>query len=157
MVPFHALFHDLALKEMRSASIRGRDDIPDGEYGFLELYCNEAACDCRRVIINVISSTGGRKIWATINYGWESPGFYEKWSGITREVEQFAGAFLDPLNPQTEYSRALLRLFESVVADETYLERLKRHYALFKGAVHERDRARQARQRHRRTGQRRTK
>jgi hypothetical protein len=45
------------------------------------------------------------------------------------------GATLDPLNPQTKYSPALLRLFEAVLQDPAYVERLKRHYALFKQAI----------------------
>jgi len=27
--------------------------IPDGEYGFVELYCDEPDCDCRRVVIDI--------------------------------------------------------------------------------------------------------
>ena len=44
-----------------------------------------------------------------------------------------AGATLDPLNPQTEHSEALLELFKQVVlADPAYVRRLERHYNLFK-------------------------
>jgi hypothetical protein len=44
--------------------------------------------------------------------------------------------FLDPLNPQSEHSAALLVLYERVVlADEAYRQRLLRHYIMFKEAV----------------------
>ena len=132
MVPFYTRFRDLAFKEMRSATIRGMPGLPDGEYGFLELYCDEPACDCRRVVIDVIAPTTGPKIWATINYGWESLEFYEKWIRDKETARECYGATLDPLNPQTEYSDALLRLFNQVLQDEAYVERLKRHYQLFK-------------------------
>ena len=132
MVPFYTRFRDLAFKEMQSATVREMPGLPDGEYGFLELYCDESTCDCRRVIIDVITPTTGSKIWATINYGWESLEFYEKWIRDKETARECYGATLDPLNPQTEYSDALLQLFNQVLQDEAYVERLKRHYQLFK-------------------------
>jgi hypothetical protein len=122
----------LAIKEMRSATVRGMPGLPDGEYGFLELYCDEPGCDCRRVVIDVVTPTSGPKIWATINYGWASPEFYEKWIRDKNTAHECSGATLDPLNPQTEYSDALLQLFNRVLQDKAYVERLKRHYQLFK-------------------------
>jgi len=118
MTPFYTRFRDLAFQEMRAATVQGRSDIPDDEYGFLELYCDEPDCDWRRVVINVISQTGGPKVWATINYGWESPEFYVRWAGYAAAAQDMAGAVLDPLNPQTRYSSARLRLFEFVLEDE---------------------------------------
>src|SRR4030065_158897 len=109
MVSFYTRFRDLAAKEMRSATVRGRPGIPDGEYGFLELYCDEPECDCRRVVIDVVSPTTGPKIWATINYGWESVAYYEKWMGDKETAQECQGATLDPLNPQTEHSPAPLQ------------------------------------------------
>lgn len=52
-----------------------------------------------------------------------------------REVYWAAGASLDPLNVQTPYSAALLGLFEELLADPAYVERLKRHYTMFKAAI----------------------
>jgi hypothetical protein len=98
----------------RSARNQVRDphkpaDLPDGEYGFLEFYCNEPGCDCRRVMIDVLRpETGWSKIWATISYGWESLDFYRKWGGIASDPIETKGPYLDPLNPQTKYSPALL-------------------------------------------------
>ena len=136
MTPFYTRFHDLALKEMRSATVREQPGVPDGEYSFLELYCDEADCDCRRVIIDVMTADTGSKIWATINFGWETLEFYEKWMRDKELAKHVIGASLDMLNPQSRYSDALLRLFKWVLEDEAYVERLKRHYALFKGAIH---------------------
>ena len=135
MTPFYTRFRDLAFQEMRVATVQGRSDMPDDEYGFLELYCDEPDCDCRRVIINVISRTDGPKVWATINYGWESPEFYVRWARYAEAAQDMAGAVLDPLNPQSRYSSALLKLFEFVLEDEAYVDRLKRHYQMFKAAL----------------------
>ena len=135
MTPFYTRFRDLAFQEMRVATIQGRSDIPDGEYGFLELYCEEPRCDCRRVIINVISMTTGSKVWATINYGWETPEYYASWTRNKEAAEDMSGAWLDPLNPQTQYSWAFLDLFEYILLDQAYVDRLKRHYDMFKEAL----------------------
>ena len=136
MIPFYSEFPDLAVKETRSITVGGRGDLPDGEYGFIELYCDEADCDCRRVIIDVVSPATGPKIWATINYGWEDLEFYEKWLHSKEDAVGCKGSSLDPLNPQTEYASTFLRLFNWILEDQAYVERLKRHYYLFKGAIH---------------------
>ncbi len=154
MVPFYTLFPDLGFKEMRTITVRGLDDLPDGEYGFLELYCDEVDCDCRRVIIDVLSPATKSKIWATINYGWESLEFYEGWMGNKEDAVKCMGASLEPLGPQTEYSPVLLRLFETNLKDERYVERLKRHYELFKSAVREKHEATRQRKGQRKRGRR---
>lgn len=145
MTPFYTRFRDLAFQEMRVAHVQGRADIPDGEYGFLELYCDEPDCDCRRVIIDVIARTTHSKIWATISYGWEEPEYYATWSRNQEAAKGMSGAELDPLNRQTEYSLALLMLFEQIVRDEAYVERLKRHYQMFKADLKQEAGARSAR------------
>jgi hypothetical protein len=76
MVPFYTQFPEIAARETRSIIVWGQDDLPDGEYGFLEFYCNEKNCDCRRVIFSVTEAEQPNKILATINYGWESARFY---------------------------------------------------------------------------------
>lgn len=132
MSAFFTRFPDLAVKETRVATLTGRPDLPDGEYAFLELYCDDPACDCRRVIINVVEANSAGKVWATINYGWESPAYYAAWMRDGELSKTMLGATLDPLNAQTEYAPALLRLFEFIVTDPAYVARLKRHYQLFK-------------------------
>lgn len=137
MIPFYIKFPSLAPKETRSITVKGGTDLPDGEYGFIELYCDEVDCDCRRVVIDVMSPTTGAKTWATINYGWEEQGFYERWLGNKEDAVDCKGPSLDPINPQTEYSPVLLMMFEYLLEDEAYVERLKRHYYMFKGAIYE--------------------
>lgn len=147
MTPFYTRFGDLAFQEMRVIFVRGMSDIPDGEYGFLELYCDELDCDCRRVIIDVVATTTGSKIWATINYGWETAAHYATWAGSKEAAQDMCGAELDWLNPQTQYSGAFLKLFRHIIQDQAYVERLKRHYQMFKEALRREARARPVRQR----------
>jgi hypothetical protein len=97
MIPFMERFPDLAARETRSVTVSGRIDIPDGEYGFLESFCDEPGCDCRRVMIVVLrSDTELNKIWASINYGWESVEFYKRWGGSWVTAPNSQGPFLDP-------------------------------------------------------------
>ena len=136
MVPFCRRFEELAFAEMRSLTFRGEPSLPDGTYGFLEFYCNETECDCRRVILHVVRADTGMMAWAAINFGWEKPEFYERWSPRDPEARAMARPFLDPLNPQSPYSRALLAVFsEMIAADPAYVERLRRHYEMFKEAL----------------------
>ena len=135
LVPFHRRCPDVAAKETRSISVFKRGELPIGQYGFVELYCDDPQCDCRRVIISVISPQMGTAPLATINYGWESAEFYAEWLGSWHNVGACKGPSLDPLNPQTEYADALLALFEAALVDEHYRRRFERHYALFKSTL----------------------
>ncbi|MBA3713959.1 MAG: hypothetical protein H0W76_16135 [Pyrinomonadaceae bacterium] len=135
MIPFSAKFADLAWQETRTITVRGRDELPDGEYGFVESYCDEVSCDCRRVMLTVLGRTSGSRVWATISYGWESGEFYERWVGRAEEGADTKGPYLDPFNPQSRYANVLLGMFEYVLTDRAYVERLARHYRMFKVAA----------------------
>jgi len=74
--PFFELFPDIAAKETRNITVLRSGDLPKGTYAFLESFCNDEACDCRRVFVNVYSKgrfgfRGGDPI-ATISFGWEA-------------------------------------------------------------------------------------
>jgi hypothetical protein len=136
MIPFMERFRDLAARETRSVTVFGRIDIPDGEYGFLEFFCDEPGCDCRRAMIVVLrSDTDWNKIWASINYGWESVEFYKQWGGSWVTPATAKGPFLDPLNPQTSYSPALLDLFRFLLQSPDYARRIQTHYEIFRQTV----------------------
>ena len=136
MTPLIEKFPELGARETRSVLVSGRRELPDGDYGFIELYCEEPGCDCRRVMIDVLrQDTGWNKVWATINYGWESLDFYRKWSGSFTDPVELKGPFLDPLNVQTQYSPVLLELFRLLIHSPDYVQRLRNHYQMFRAAV----------------------
>ena len=83
--------------------------------------------------------TGWSKVWATMSYGWESLDFYRKWGVGDSDPIQIEGPYLDPLNPQTKYSSALLSLFRFLVQSPEYVARLQRHYQMFRESVDRRD------------------
>jgi hypothetical protein len=141
MAPFYEEFRDLAFKETRYATVRGFRGLPDGEYAFLEYYCNEPGCDCHRVHIVAISRDTPGKILATINYGWESVEFYRKWAEYESDDEDYRGPILEPFGQQTKLAPYLLELFKSVaLEDPTYIDRLGRHYRMFKQVIEDRHR-----------------
>lgn len=135
MVPFHRMFGKDALRETRVAYTKGRDDLPDGEYAFVESYCDEAECDCRRVLISVFLRDSGKDPLATISYGWEEASFYENLLGMGIDGEESKGPLLDPINPQSQYSHALLALFKEMIQDSEYVARFASHYAMVKRSL----------------------
>jgi hypothetical protein len=139
MVTFFSRYHDLGHRETRVLVVRGHESLPDGNYGFIEFYCDEVDCDCRCVLLEVLREEDSEeKTWATITYGWERPSFYARWAHFDSEraAREMSRASLDPLNPQTRYAFALLGLFQShLVPDKQYVARLRRHYRMFKRAL----------------------
>jgi hypothetical protein len=135
MTPFHSRFLDLAAHETRSLHvISGGSKLPMGEYTLLEWFCEDPACDCRRVLVQVVPAGRPKVVLAVINYGWESAEFYTQWMhGDAEAGNDIAKASLDPLHPQSVYSDHLLELFRDIVdTDADYVARLARHYELFK-------------------------
>lgn len=137
-VPFHEKFPDLANDETRVLTVfEGDDLLPPDEYGFFESYCDEPDCDCRRVFFNVFAGRR-KKILAVITYGWENKRFYAKWLGYhdPEAIRELQGPALNSLSPQSKFAPALLHMFKTVLLqDPQYINRLKRHYAMFRKAV----------------------
>lgn len=123
MFPFHAVFPRLALRETRNLTFpKGRPGLPADLYGLIELYCVEPGCDCRRVMLNVLSARTGEHV-ATINFGFGRD-------------DEARGPFLDPLNVQSRLSPALLvQVREHLMEDPAYVARLERHYRMVKDAL----------------------
>jgi SEC-C motif len=126
MLPFDTVFSETAKNDARAYESDGRSGVPKGWYIFRELYCNEPACDCRRVIVHVTSAEK-RKVIASVSYAFEDqkPPFDDE--------PRF---FLDPLNPQSRDSDSFLQIFQGLIAkDPTYHEQFERHYKMWKQVV----------------------
>jgi hypothetical protein len=104
-IPLHQKLPELASTETRSVTVFDDPILRGDQYVFIELYCDAPGCDCRRVMLNVVSRNRQKSV-AVIAYGWESAEYYEKW---------FTKTYL--------------------LQDPEYLERLKRHYWIFKEKV----------------------
>ncbi len=130
---FGATFPDLAAKETRTAVLQqGWRSIPIGSYTFLEMYCTDPSCDCRRVMINVINQTAKQE--AFLSYGWEHRDFYVKWVGFDDEsVDQISGVNLYPMQPQGPYHQDFLAFFQQMLHEDAgYAQRIKQHYQQIK-------------------------
>jgi hypothetical protein len=145
MIAFHSVLPEVAQREVRCIHLEPEPGVPitsglsAGEYAFLEFYCEDLNCDCRRVFIQVIARHRQDQVLASINYGWEKESFYRKgmpWDpDAPRQVVQGS---LDPMNAQSKHSEELLELFQQQVLDEPYRLRLRRHYQLFRDELRRR-------------------
>lgn len=136
---FRDRFRDLAERETRTISpvSESASGVPAGPYGFVEMFCDEPGCDCRRVLLRVVNTANGR-YEALINFGWESARFYADWM---REddpvmVKALQGPALHLGAAQGEYADAVLEIAKRFVfSDAAYVARIKRHYAMFREDV----------------------
>ena len=137
---FHDFFPEVAGKETRTATVLNNPDgkLPSGDYGFLEMYCDEADCDCRRVYFDVISR-GSAQTEAFITWGWENEEFYRSRSKLDLSPEDLAeliGPALATGQPQGKLAPALLDFVRDIIlADAAYVERIKRHYKMFRERI----------------------
>ena len=74
-VPVGELIEDV---QVRTVTIAENPQIPAGEYTFVDMYCTDPSCDCRKTMISVLHN--GTDV-ATIDFGWEPDAFYETWIG----------------------------------------------------------------------------
>ncbi len=120
--------------QVRSVRIAQSPQLPDGEYSFVDMYCSEPGCDCRKTMIQVLHNG---KLVSVINYGWESAAFYEKWMGSEAKDVSFppmAGATIDLSSPNQVSEEGVLGLFNALL-DEMWVAKFKRHYKSVKANV----------------------
>ena len=137
-VPFYELYPEIAKRETRKITVfRGHPSgLPAGDYGFVETFCDEPDCDCRRVLFSVVSSRHHKnKVEAVVTYGWSTANFYSKWWGNDdpKIIAELQGPGLNVGSPQSPLAPALLQLVKEVLLqDDAYIERIKRHYWMFR-------------------------
>jgi hypothetical protein len=141
---FHSRFPDVAERETRTVIVIDSSDfnLPPARYSFLEMFCDEPGCDCRRVFFSVVSSLQ-KDIQAVIAWGWEDREFYVTWMGDDdpRIINDLTGPALNLASPQSNIAPALLDLFSKVLLKDTaYVERIKRHYVMFRQKIDNKDR-----------------
>lgn len=139
--PFGELFPEVAAEETRSIIARGHKILPDGVYGYIDCYCADPSCDCRRAMVIVVREERPDKTLATISYGWEPLSFYQKWwpSGKEDQINNFKGPALASMSRQSELSPVFLDFFLHFLDDKEYVKRLKKHYKMFKKAIKKND------------------
>ncbi|MCI5138842.1 MAG: hypothetical protein D3922_10600 [Candidatus Electrothrix sp. AR1] len=136
---FHSRLPKVAERETRSVTLFDHSEfnLPPADYAFLEMFCDEPDCDCRRVFFSVISSRD-EDIKAVIAWGWEDQVFYTTWlrDSDPNVIKELMGPALNSASPQSDLAPALLKVFQEVLLPDTaYVERVKRHYAMFRATV----------------------
>ncbi len=124
--PFDLLFPDLARRDVLAIDVVGAENRPPITLLFRELYCTDPGCDCHRVILHA-AIAGREHVIAGIGYGFEPsrPPFQDE-----------PQIMLDPLNPQSELSDAVLDVFTKLVTSSPSVrERFIEHYVMFKNVV----------------------
>jgi hypothetical protein len=137
---FHELFPDIAQRETRTIRLldpRAYPGVPPGAYCLFETYCNEANCDCRRVMWHVAYEQLSSPI-AVITYGWGSASFYRRWFGRPDPdvVAEMQGPRLNLASPQSQYADGVLHMIkQTILRDSNYMRRVKQHYQLFRARI----------------------
>ena len=126
-------------------------NLPAGEYGLAEMYCDDDDCDCRRVLIAVMENkVDAQEPLAVISFDWESLDYYAKWFNMGKKtsyseldyldkqsVDSMHGIRLIDTSLQSKFAPAILDLLEKrVLNDEFYLNRLKAHYKQFREKIY---------------------
>ena len=133
--PFDQICPEAARVEQASCIVstptRG---VPPGRYVLREFYCTELGCDCRRVLVQFFRSDNGLRpqILAAINFGWERPRYYRKWSRDPELWREMAGATLEPFSEQGPDAESFLALFKNSAKQPAFVGNFIRHYALVK-------------------------
>ena len=135
--PYFHRYPNIAKVEFRTVNVDKRGNIPRGSYLFVETYCNEKKCDCRRSLIQVLPPPFSQQkgIQAFISFGWEPAAFYRDWgrgSMSESDLDWIKGPGLDPFQPQGPYAADFLALFIESIKQKDYQDMLLRHYAQFK-------------------------
>ena len=74
--PIH--FPEIAAEEIRIITFLRKGQLPIGSYAFINSYCADKECDCRRTFITVFKKKGEtfkQGPLATISYGWKTLSF----------------------------------------------------------------------------------
>lgn len=129
---FGAVFPEIAAKETRSVTLQHPcEGIPAGTYSFLEMFCTDPSCDCRRAMIRVVNENA--KTEAFLSYGWENRQFYVDWMGSDEMIDDIPGINVYPMQQQGPYYLEILKLFQHVIqADPSYATRIQKHYQISK-------------------------
>jgi hypothetical protein len=140
---FLAHFPKIAKKETKVLTIDGPEKavgtLPNGEYYYIFLYCNDPKCDCRRLMLQVrlVKDDGSITYMCTMSFGWEPLAYYKKefpTFGL-KELELFKGPCIDPHQTNTEYSDFFLDLFKTFLESKEYRHTIIRSYARFKWKI----------------------
>lgn len=112
--PYSAIFPEKNEPVIALQLDRKSGKIPKGAYGFIEFYCTDKGCDCRRTTLFVLNEKGHEK--AVISLGFDPD-------------DDLAGPFLEEFHKQSPYAGELLEIFVELINESPeFLEAMHLHY-----------------------------
>jgi hypothetical protein len=120
--------------QVRTVGLKQSIHLPDGDYTFIDTYCTDASCDCRRTLIQILHN--GIHV-STIGFGWESPSFYKNWMKDTSDegyMPQLHGATIDMSSPNKIPVQPMLAFFGALL-DQKWISIFKSNYAAVKKKI----------------------
>jgi len=122
IVPLTVIFPESDKGILRLTLPRKFGKAKAGDYHFVEAYCVEADCDCRRTLIFVVNAEG--KPMAAIDFGFDL------------DEGPLAGPFLSDTNKQSAAAGDLLKIFVELINDDPeWLKRMYQHYRLVRRKI----------------------
>lgn len=120
LTPYSELFPDSSEPVMTMTLGQKFGKAAKGEYTFLELYCTDPGCDCRRVTI-LVATKGTAK--AFIDFGFDPD-------------DELAGPFLNDMEKQSAAAADLLELFVyQINNDPDWLKGMYQRYKMVRAKV----------------------
>ena len=141
-VAFHELCPDVASRETRTITVLPAPSSASQPRNTSSSRCSAtsqgaivAECSFRCILprksTSWPSSPGDGKITPSTHGGWE-------WT-IRALIREMQGPILNLASPQSENAEALLKLAQKMLlADPVYVDRIKRHYTLFRSKIPDR-------------------
>jgi hypothetical protein len=127
---------EIGTSETRVLHVFKNSEVPIGSYAFFECYCTDPECDCQLLRFVVVGKDGQEH--ACISYGWNDKAFYDE--AFSACDHNFPGPDFAILTPQGPYANYFLDFCKKIlIQDKAFVERLKRHNALFKQEMRKRD------------------
>jgi hypothetical protein len=112
--PYSIIFPEKEEPVMALQLDRKSGKIPKGAYGFIEFYCTDPGCDCRRTSLFVLNDKMQQK--AVISMGFDPD-------------DDLVGPFLDDVHQQSPYAGQLLDIFVELINEHPeFLDAMHRHY-----------------------------
>jgi hypothetical protein len=112
---------------VRSVRISESPGLPAGEYTFIDAYCTDRTCDCRKVMFYVMHE---RTQVATIDFGWETEEYYREWMGEDSPVAMAGVTVVWSTVP-----RDVILSFFNHLLDGRWIAIVKDHYDRVKKAT----------------------
>jgi hypothetical protein len=120
--------------QIRTVGLRKSPHLPDGDYTFVDTYCIDPSCDCRRTLIQILLN--GVHV-STIGYGWESQKFYKNWMGVESNEDYMPdlhGATVDMSSPNKVSPNSILSFFNTLL-DDKWIAVFKKNYNAVKKQI----------------------